>query len=93
METVSPRETRRFRVVAKRTFDLFSEIESAIRKFQGNLIEGRVEETDDGRLDAQFTVELDRRDDFKKVMKSVRSIPQVLNITAVPGVTDNRQVG
>ncbi len=92
-ETVSPRETRRFRVVAKRTFDLFSEIESAIRKFQGNLIEGRVEETDDGRLDAQFTVELDRRDDFKKVMKSVRSIPQVLNITAVPGVTDNRQVG
>ncbi|MFW5741803.1 MAG: RelA/SpoT family protein [Spirochaetota bacterium] len=92
-ETVSPRETRRFRVVARRTFDLFSEIESAIRKFQGNLIEGRVEETDDGRLDAQFTVELDRRDDFKKVMKSVRSIPQVLNITAVPGVTDNRQVG
>ncbi|MFW5684884.1 MAG: RelA/SpoT family protein, partial [Spirochaetota bacterium] len=31
-ETVSPRETRRFRVVARRTFDLFSEIESAIRK-------------------------------------------------------------
>lgn len=87
-ETVSPRETRRFRVVARRTFDLFSEIEGAIRKFHGNLIEGRVEEIDDGRLDAQFTVELDRRDDFKKVMKSVRSIPQVLNITAVPGMGD-----
>ncbi|MFW5717785.1 MAG: RelA/SpoT family protein [Spirochaetota bacterium] len=91
-ETVSPRETRRFRVVARRTFDLFSEIESAIRKFHGNLIEGRVEETDDGRLDAQFTVELDRRDDFKKVMKSVRSIPQVLNITAVQGMGYHHRV-
>jgi GTP pyrophosphokinase len=84
-ETVSPRETRRFRVVARRTFDLFSEIEGAIRKFHGNLIEGRVEETDDGRLDALFTVELDRRDDFKKVMKSVRAIPQVVSIAAVNG--------
>jgi len=91
-ETVSPRETRRFRVVAKRTFDLFSEIESAIRKFHGNLIEGRVEETDDGRLDAQFTVELDRRDDFKKVMKSVRSIPQVLSIAAVTDARDTQRV-
>ncbi|MFW6313790.1 MAG: TGS domain-containing protein, partial [Spirochaetota bacterium] len=91
-ETVSPRETRRFRVVAKRTFDLFSEIESAIRKFHGNLIEGRVEETDDGRLDAQFTVELDRRDDFKKVMKSVRSIPQVLSIAAVSDSRDAQRV-
>ena len=85
-ETVSPRETRRFRVVARHTFDIFSEIESAIKKLHGNLIEGRVEETDDGRLDAQFTVELDRRDDFKKVMKSVRAIPQVLNITSLSGV-------
>lgn len=79
-ETVSPRETRRFRVVARRTSDLFSEIEGAIRKFKGNLIEGRVEENDDGRLEAQFTIELDRSDDFKKVMKSIRTIPQVLNI-------------
>ena len=79
-ETVSPRETRRFRVVARRTSDLFSEIEGAIRKFKGSLIEGRIEENDDGRLEAQFTVELDRSDDFKKVMKSIRTIPQVLNI-------------
>lgn len=91
-ETVSPRETRRFRVLARRTFDLFSEIESAIRKFGGNLIEGRVEETDDGRLNALFTVELDRKDDFKKVMKSVRSIPQVMSITAVQGMTDGAPV-
>jgi guanosine-3',5'-bis(diphosphate) 3'-pyrophosphohydrolase len=82
-ETISPKETRRFKVMARRTSDLFSEIEGAIRKFGGSLIEGRVEETEDDRLEALFTVELDRRDDFKKVMKNVRTIPQVLNITAV----------
>ncbi len=91
-ETVSPRETRRFRVVARQTYDLFSEIESAIRKFHGNLIEGRVEETEQGRLNALFTVELDRRDDFKKVMKSVRSIPQVMSITSVQGMADHEAV-
>ncbi len=82
-ETVSPRETRRFRVVARQTYDLFSEIESAIKKYRGALIEGRVEEGDDGRLNAQFTIELDRKDDFKKVMKSVRAIPQVVNISSL----------
>ena len=81
-ETISPRETRRFRVVARRTSDLFSEIEGAIRKFRGTLIEGRLEETDNDRLEALFTVELDRTDDFKKVMKSVRAIPTVLNIAS-----------
>jgi len=79
-ETISPRETRRFRVVARHTRDLFSEIEGAIRKFKGALIEGKVEEDESGRLEATFTVELDRKDDFKKVMKNVRAIPQVLNI-------------
>ncbi|MCK4516889.1 MAG: bifunctional (p)ppGpp synthetase/guanosine-3',5'-bis(diphosphate) 3'-pyrophosphohydrolase, partial [Spirochaetaceae bacterium] len=81
-ETVSPRETRRFRVVARHTIDLFSEIEGAIRKFKGTLIEGKVEEDENGRLEATFTVELDRKDDFKKVMKNVRAIPQVLNIAS-----------
>ena len=84
-ETISPRETRRFKVIARRTSDLFSEIEGAIRKFRGTLIEGRLEETEDDRLEALFTIELDRRDDFKKVMKNVRTIPQVLNITAING--------
>lgn len=90
-ETVSPRETRRFRVVAKRTFDLFSEIEGAIRKFKGSLIEGKVEENENGRLEASFTVELDRKDDFKKVMKNVRAIPQVLNLVVADHATADRR--
>ncbi len=87
-ETVSPRETRRFRVVARKTSDLFSEIESAIRKFQGNLIEGRIEEDENDRLSAQFTIELDRKDNFKKVMKCVRTIPQVLSISDLDSRND-----
>jgi GTP pyrophosphokinase len=74
-ETVSPRLTRRFRVVARRTSDLFSEIESAIRKFQGNLIEGKIEESESGRL--------------KKVMKCVRTIPQVMSISSIESIPDD----
>lgn len=79
-ETVSPKATRRFRVTAKKTNDLFSEIEGAVRKYHGHLIEGKIEEMDNGNLDAAFTMELERRDDFKKVMKSIRTVPAVLNI-------------
>ncbi|TVQ98347.1 MAG: bifunctional (p)ppGpp synthetase/guanosine-3',5'-bis(diphosphate) 3'-pyrophosphohydrolase, partial [Spirochaetaceae bacterium] len=80
-ETVSPRATRRFRVVAHRTSDLFSEIEGAVRKYHGHLIEGRVEENEAGNLEAYFTMEIDRPDDFKKVMKSIRTVPAVMSIT------------
>ncbi len=83
-ETVSPRATRRFRVVAHRTSDLFSEIEGAVRKYHGHLIEGRVEENEAGNLEASFTMEIDRPDDFKKVMKSIRTIPAVMSISDAP---------
>jgi len=79
-ETVSPRATRRFKVTARKTSDLFSEIEGAVRKLNGHLIEGRVEENDTGNLEAYFTMELDRRDHVKKVMKSIRTVPAVMNI-------------
>jgi GTP pyrophosphokinase len=79
-ETVSPRATRRFKVTARKTSDLFSEIEGAVRKLNGHLIEGRVEENDTGNLEAYFTMELDRREHVKKVMKSIRTVPAVMNI-------------
>jgi len=79
-ETVSPKATRRFRVVAHRIPDLFSEIEGAVRKFHGHLIEGKVEENESGNLEGHFTMELDRKGDFKKVLKNVRTIPAVMHI-------------
>jgi guanosine-3',5'-bis(diphosphate) 3'-pyrophosphohydrolase len=79
-ETVSPKSTRRFQVTARLTSNLFSEIEGALKKFGGHLIEGKLEESDHETLRGSFTVELDNREDFGRVMKSLRTIPSVVNI-------------
>lgn len=82
-EAVSPKATRRFRVTARMTSDLFSEIEGAVKKYKGHLIEGRLEEDDKGNLTGAFTMELETKDDYRKVMKSIRTIPSVMNIQSV----------
>ncbi len=79
-EAVSPKATRRFRVTARRTSDLFSEIEGAVRKYKGHLIEGKLEEDDRGNLAGSFTMELEKSGDFKKVLKSIRTVPTIINI-------------
>ncbi len=82
-EAVSPKETHRFRVLSKMTSDLFSEIEGAVRKYKGHLIEGRLEEDERGKLTGSFTMELDRKEDYKKIIKCIRTIPSVLNIQSL----------
>ncbi len=82
-ETVSPRAVRRFRVTARPASDLFSEIEGALRKHKGHLVEGKLEENDNETLSGFFTVELDNKEDFTKVIKSIRTIPAVMNIQTV----------
>ncbi len=79
-EAATPRATRRFQITARMTSDLFSEIEGAIRKYKGHLIEGKLEENERGNLSGFFTMELDRKEDFKTVLKSIRTIPSVMNI-------------
>ena len=79
-EAQSPKATRRFRVTSRMTSDLFSEIEGAVRKYRGHLIEGRLEEDAKENLTGSFTMELENREDYKKVLKSLRTIPSVLNI-------------
>ena len=81
-ETVSPKSTRRFQVTARKTSNLFSEIEGALKKYGGHLIEGKLEESELELLRGFFTVELDNREDFGRVMKSLRTIPAVVNIQA-----------
>jgi len=81
-ETVSPKSTRRFQVTARFTSNLFSEIEGALKKFGGHLIEGKLEENEQEMLRGFFTVELDNREDFGKVIKSLRTIPTVVSIQA-----------
>jgi guanosine-3',5'-bis(diphosphate) 3'-pyrophosphohydrolase len=78
-ETVSPKTTRRFQVTARLTSNLFSEIEGALKKFGGHLIEGKLDDERD-TLRGSFTVELDNREDFARVIKSLRTIPSVVSI-------------
>ena len=79
-ENYSDKATESFRVNARYVADLFSEIEGAIRKHNGHLISGSINETDRGELEGYFTVEMNRPDDYKKIAKSIRTIPSVLNI-------------
>jgi GTP pyrophosphokinase len=71
---------KRFTIEARRSATLFSEIESAVRKHQGHLIEGRLEETKTDHLSGFFTMKLENKDDLKKVMKSIRTIPSVYSV-------------
>ncbi len=79
-ETISPHVTRRFRVTTSTSRDLFSEIEGAVRKYHGHLIEGRVDDMINGKVQAHFTLEMERATDTKAIMKNIRMIPSVLNI-------------
>jgi GTP pyrophosphokinase len=71
---------RRFRVEARQTSDLFAEIEGAIRKYQGHLIEGRLEERAGKHLTGFFTMQLEHQEDLPRVLKGIRGIPAVYSI-------------
>jgi GTP pyrophosphokinase len=74
---------RRFKVEAKRKEALFSEIEGAVRKFQGHLIEGKLEETSENHLTGYFTVQLEAPEDAVKVLLQIRGIPSVFSIQSL----------
>jgi GTP pyrophosphokinase len=76
--------TKRFLVTSRRTQNLFSEIEGAIRNSHGHLISGSLVDDEIGNLQGTFTMECDREDDFKKIIKAIRTIPNVINITPAP---------
>ncbi len=82
-ETSSPKEVRTFRITSRMTGDLFSEIEGAVRKYHGHLIEGKLEEDERGNLSGRFSMEIEKADDFKKVLKSIRTVPSVINIQPI----------
>jgi GTP pyrophosphokinase len=75
---------KRFKVESRLSADLFSEIEGAARKYQGHLIEGRLEETATNRLTGFFTLQLERPEDLKKVLKNIRGIPAVFSLQSLP---------
>jgi len=82
-ETATPLLTRRFRVVSRVTQDLFAEIEGAIRKYKGHLIEGRLDDDEQDRLIGSFTMEVGNEEDFKKVVRSIKAIPSIISISSM----------
>jgi len=79
-EAMTPFVTARFRLTARRSADLFSEIEAAVRKFRGHLREGKLGERGDGAWEGTFTMEVEKPEDVERVIKAVRSVPAVLTI-------------
>lgn len=82
-ETVSPKTTHRFHVVSRPSNDLFSEIEGAVRKIQGHLIEGRIDESGPSTLSASFTLEIERSQDLRKITKCIRAVPSVMSLEEI----------
>ncbi|MDR2738546.1 MAG: RelA/SpoT family protein [Treponema sp.] len=76
-------QLKRFKIEARLSADLFSEIEGAVRKQQGHLIEGRLEETFTNHLTGFFTMQLEQAEDLKKIMKNIRGIPAVYSILSL----------
>ena len=83
-ETRHPGLTRRFRITAKRIPDLFGEVETAVKKIQGHLIEGKLEEDGD-RLVGWFTVRMEKPEDGRRIERSVRGIPAILKVQVAGG--------
>jgi GTP pyrophosphokinase len=71
---------KHFKIEARLSADLFSEIEGAVRKHQGHLIEGRLEETAPNRLTGFFTMQLESAATLKRVIKNIRGIPGMYSI-------------
>jgi GTP pyrophosphokinase len=71
---------KRFKIEARKGENLFAEIEGAVKKFQGHLIEGKLEDAGNNRLTGYFTIQLEARDDIPKMMKHIRGIPVVYHI-------------
>ena len=76
----APALVRRFKVEYEVSSDIFSEIEGAVKKHQGHLIDGRLEQTAHTRKTGFFTMQVEHSGALRKIMKSIRAIPSVYRI-------------
>ena len=73
---------RRFSVVAKFNAELFGEIDNAVRKHGGHLIQGALDVAPEG-LVGTFTVSADSDGDMKRTIAAIRQIPSIIRIQGV----------
>ncbi len=79
-EEASNKVLKRFKLLSEITQDIFAEVEGAVRKHQAHLLSGHMENTKDNRLQGSFTLEMDQSDDEKKILKSIRNIPAIIEV-------------
>lgn len=82
-ETSANLITRKFQVTSKKTVNLFSEIEGAVRKFNGHLLSGNLVDDEDNNLFGTFMMECDKEESYKQIIKAVRSNPNIIKINQV----------
>ncbi len=73
---------RRFSVVAKFNAELFGEIDNAVRRHGGHLIQGSLDVAPEG-LVGTFTVSADSEDAMKKTIAAIRQVPSIIRIQGV----------
>jgi GTP pyrophosphokinase len=78
--TVSSKYVKRYKLSAHPTQDLFAEVEHAIKKYHGHIIDGQIQESAPDKIEGFVTIEIDRKEDLKKALKSIRTIPSIISI-------------
>ncbi|MBR5927850.1 MAG: bifunctional (p)ppGpp synthetase/guanosine-3',5'-bis(diphosphate) 3'-pyrophosphohydrolase, partial [Spirochaetia bacterium] len=78
--TVSSKYVKRYKLSAHPAQDLFAEVENAIKKYKGHIIDGQIQESGPDRIEGFVTIEIDRKEDLKKALKGIRTIPSILSI-------------
>jgi len=78
----APGLTRRYHVTGKRVLDLFSEIENAVRKHGGRLVEGRLEDGQES-LSGNFTMAYPSAEDARTAERNLRHVPSILKIKRI----------
>ena len=79
-ETPDPRQSYTFTVTAEPDARLYSEIERIIHKDGGKLLSGNLEENEEATLTGRFTVEVNSRRDYGRVVKHLKSLEAVKSL-------------
>lgn len=80
------KESFHLSILSKKIPDLFARVDSAVRKLNGHLIQGRVEEIANGNLSGNFLLAMESENDLVKVKRSIKNIPSILSITETKGM-------
>jgi len=78
--TVSSKYTKRYKFTSRPTQNLFAEIENALKKYHGHIIDGQIQTEGKDKTEGFIAIEIDRKEDLKRAVKSIRTIPSIMGI-------------